>query len=118
MSKSHNTIKARIRARKLTLSYFYWRIFVFRLAHNDSMLETIIDTSRGLENVHDKSTDDIPAEQRDLAKHLQASFGENVDEDMEYIASYYFDNWPIETIDMDYALRLTRHFDEYYPMVQ
>lgn len=117
MTNKHNTIKARIRARKLTLSYFYWRIFVFRLAHNKTLLETIINASRGLENVHDTSDDNMSYETSDLAQYLTHTFSDSVEEDIDYVLSYYFDEWPIDTIDMDYALSLARNFEEYYPQV-
>lgn len=101
----------------MTLSYFYRRIFVLRLANNESLLETIISTSRGLEDVHDTSTDNMDQETGDLAQYLEHTFGESVEEDIDYVASYYFDEWPLETIDMDYVLRLARGFEEYYPQV-
>jgi transcription termination factor NusB len=117
MIQKHNTIKARIRARKLTLSYFYWRIFVFRLARNEALLETIINTSRGLEDVHDTSDDNMSHEMTDLAQYLTHTFGDSIEEDIDYVVSYYFDEWAIDTIDMDYVLSLSRNFEEYYPHV-
>ncbi len=102
----------------MTLSYFYWRIFVLRTAKNTSVLDDIIGTSRGLEEVHDKSEDNLSQEQKDLATHLYAGFGNDVEEDVDYVAKYCFDKWPTETMDMDYVLCLAKGFDEYYLIVQ
>lgn len=101
----------------MVLTYFYWRIFVLRVAKSDTTLQSIIQSSRGLENVHDTSTDDMTAETQALAAWLLDTFGEDVMDDLAYMAQNYFDNRDITEIDMEYASRVASWFDEHYPRV-
>lgn len=103
---SKTLIKARIRARKLVLTYFYWRIFVLRVAKNNDTLNSIVSSSRGLEDVHDTTDDNMEKETIELSDELLASFGDDIGDNLTYLAQNYFGNRDIADIDMDYAYRM------------
>jgi hypothetical protein len=77
----------RIRARKVVLTYFYWRIFVLRACTSTNAAEQISHT------IHMADSELSNKEIQEWKDDLMEQFDEDPMDSVLYVVQEYFDNW-------------------------
>jgi transcription termination factor NusB len=108
----HHAIKTRIRARKLVLSYLYWRIFVYETTKNDRSMTQLLDLSHSIDSKSGKDFASSGEEQQALIDKMKESFGSDPMDDVCYVADFCFDKWTKDEFDMEYVFRVVHAYDE------
>lgn len=98
-------IRARIRARKILLAYFYEQYFFDIAGKHESILEDIDEVSATILHHDDESID--------LSKQLSSSYYKDTDIEIWYIAKHFFWKYDYTTIDRDYLTTVWPHYARY-----
>lgn len=94
-------IRARIFARKITLVYFYERLFVQEAAKKEIWYDQIIKIWKAIEHEDDRTwTDDV------------ATYYDDIDDELAYIVQEHFAKLDPSDIDYDYLKQVLPLFDE------
>lgn len=105
-------IQARIRARKLVLTYFYLKLFVRNFWEKESLFEEIFQVEKDmLITVDDKE------KKKTITNFKNYYSSKNWENDIDYLLENFFKKEAGEGIDMDYVKIVVPFFDKYEKLV-
>ena len=104
-------IRARINARKIVLLYFYERYFLSEAAAHEQLFDDMDKIAKSLD-------DDQAISSKEVQQRMESGYYSDLDEEIAYIVTQHFAQFPADEIDYEYIRLMAPKFDVYKQEVQ